>query len=96
MVMERDQREGKKGGYTAWSYCKALEEGLLPSYDGTRYFQQDNSRLYTAQKTDDWLLDNAIEVLPFWPAHSPDLNPIKHVWALLKRNMQRLFPDIWN
>lgn len=30
-----------------------------------------------------------------WPLHLPDLNPIKHVWKLLKDNMYRMFPDLW-
>jgi hypothetical protein len=50
VVMTRDTRPGKKGGYSSWSYCKALEEGLLPVYDGTRHFQQDNAKIHRSKE----------------------------------------------
>ena len=42
----------------------------------------------------DWLLNNTIELLPDWPPHSPDLNPIEHVWSLMKRQLGKDYPDI--
>ena len=75
--LERDQDFPRKG-YSARSYIKALEEGLLPVYDGTRHFQQDNAKIHKAKASMAWIIGHGIELWD-WPSHSPDLNPIEHV-----------------
>lgn len=50
VIMERDPDAPRKG-YTAKSYQKALEKRLLPIYDGTWQFQQDNARIYNFRGT---------------------------------------------
>ncbi|GFW60861.1 DDE_3 domain-containing protein [Trichonephila clavipes] len=47
-------------------------------------FQQDSARPHTARVAQDFL--RHFLTLP-WPAHSPDLSPVEHVWDQLKRQM---------
>ena len=63
IVMERDYQPLQKGGYSSWSYQQALQKGLLPVYDGTRHFQQDNAKVHVSVSSTTWLLNAAVEVL---------------------------------
>jgi DDE superfamily endonuclease len=91
VFMERDS-SSPRNGYTANSYIKALEEGLLPIYDETRKFVQDNARVHTARKSISWLQEHHVALWD-WPPHSPDLNPIEHCWAWMKSYMRKKWPE---
>ncbi|GFW04200.1 transposable element Tcb2 transposase [Trichonephila clavipes] len=47
-------------------------------------FHQDNAHPHTARVAQDFL--RHFQTLP-WPARSPDLSPVEHVWDQLKRQM---------
>ncbi|GFX36951.1 transposable element Tc1 transposase [Trichonephila clavipes] len=47
-------------------------------------FRQDNARPHTARVAQDFL--RHFQTLP-WPARSPDLSPVEHVWDQLKRQI---------
>lgn len=50
-------------------------------------FQQDNARAHSARRTQEFLAANGVQVLP-WPANSPDLNPVEHIWAHVNRRVR--------
>ena len=83
-------------------YEKILQENVKGSAKKLKMkqfvFMQDNDPKHTAHTIRDWFAKNKIKKLE-WPAQSPDLNPIEHIWDELERRLKGRNPknkkELW-
>ncbi len=86
-----------KSTVNAAIYQDILEHFMLPSADklygdADFIFQQALTPAHTAKGTKSWFNDHDVTVLD-WAANSPDLNPIKNLWCIVKCKMRDTRPN---
>ena len=93
LVTMKGDPESARGGVTARRYIEVLEEYLPTILEFDSIFMQDNASIHTAYSVQEWFRDMAIDLVDH-PPYSPDLNPIKNLWKILKAKIIELYPEL--
>jgi transposase len=86
--------EKEWGSINKETYC----ERIVPLIDGwirlhpEHQFMQDNAPAHSADMTLTEMKERGIQIIE-WPAYSPDLNPIEHVWNRMKDWIQEHYEE---
>ena len=72
---------------------KVLQPEVLPLLQATPHaiFQQDNARPHVKRIIQAFFQRRRVSLLP-WPARSPEMLPIEHVWDMVGRRLIRQGP----
>ena len=81
-------------------YQQILASQYIPNYKRGQIFQQDGAPCHTSGSTLHFLRGKKIKILKRWPAQSPDMNIIEHIWGRMKEEAWRTKPknleELWD
>lgn len=86
-----------RGGVTARIILECLQQHLPEIIEEGMVFQHDNGPRFKSHLVQRWLRKYASRegvMLVEWPPYSPDLNPIKSLWAILKERICKRYPEL--
>ena len=77
-----------QGNLSAQGYInQILQPAAVTFRHGPAILMHDNAKLHVARICRQFLNRNNVNILP-WPAVSPDMNPIEHIWDYLGRKVR--------
>ena len=84
------------GSFDAQNYINLMASELVPAAnaafgEANWFFQQDNAPAHKAIATKNFFEQNNVQLIQ-WPAMSPDLNIIEHIWFFMKNKVERREP----
>jgi transposase len=78
-----------EGKIDAKKYIENVQNYIEPELNASLVpliFMHDNAPCHKAKVVTDYLRQKQIKTLD-WPPQSPDLNPIEHIWAIIKQEL---------
>lgn len=85
------------------AYVNILSGNILPWFqklhedeDTDFIFREDGATCHTGSYTTWWKNSHSIRRFDYWPAQSPDLNPIERLWSCLERLIRHKRESIKN